>query len=192
MGAGYSLVELAFVMGTIATVGGMAVPQVLSSLDHYRTTGAARYFSTKLQWTRMEAVVRSREVAVQIVRIDGEYVYSVFVDGDGDGVRTRDIRSGMDWRLSDPEKLPTGFPGVDFGVLPGLPSVDGGSAPPGTDPIKLGASELLSFSASGTSSSGSVYIRGRRQTQYVIRVFGVTGKTRVLRFSPGTRQWTPL
>ena len=184
--------ELAFVMGTIATISGIAVPQVLSSLDDYRTAGAARYFSTRLQRTRMEALVRSREVAVRFLRVGGEYEYSVFVDGDGDGVRTRDIRSGMDWQLGMPEKLPVAFPGVDFGVLPGLPAVDSGSPPPGADPIKLGASDLLSFSANGTSSSGSVYIRGRRQAQYVVRVFGITAKTRVLKFSPGRRQWIPL
>lgn len=192
MRAGHSLVELVFVMGIIATISGIAVPQVLSSLDDYRTAGAARYFSTRLQRTRMEALVRSREVAVRFVQVDGVYEYSVFVDGDGDGVRTRDIRSGMDWQLGAPEKLSIPFTGVDFGVLPGLPAVDSGSAPPGTDPIKVGASDLLSFSANGTSSSGSVYIRGRRQSQYVVRVFGITAKPRVLKFSPGRRQWTPL
>ena len=120
------------------------------------------------------------------------YEYAVYLDGNGDGVRTHDINSGVDTALGAPERLGDQFQGVDFGVLPGLPSVDTGSAPPGNDPIKLGASNLLSFSANGTSSTGSLYIKGQRGTQYVIRVFGVTGKTRVLKFSRSTQLWHPL
>ena len=78
---------------------------------------------------------------------------------------------------------------MTFGVLPGLPPVDAGGAPPGTDPIKLGAGSLLTFSAQGTSSSGSVYIRGQRTAQYVIRVFGETGKVRILKYDARNRQW---
>ena len=120
------------------------------------------------------------------------YSYATYVDGNGDGVRTADISNAVDRPLGAVEQLGDVFPGVDFGALPGLPSVDPGGTPPGSDPIRLGASDILSFSAMGTSSSGSVYIRGRGAAQYVIRVFGETGRTRILRFDVSTRQWKPL
>jgi type II secretory pathway pseudopilin PulG len=189
---GYSLVEAVVVMAMATTVGGMAVPQLLASIDDYRTAGAMRYLAARVQQTRMEAIVRSREVAMKFTQAGGTYEYAVYVDGNGDGVRTHDINSAVDTALGAPERLGDQFQGVDFGVLPGLPSVDGGSAPPGNDPIKLGASNLLSFSANGTSSTGSLYIKGQRGAQYVIRVFGVTGKTRVLKFSRSTQLWHPL
>jgi hypothetical protein len=84
------------------------------------------------------------------------------------------------------------FPGVDFGAIPGLPAIDAGGTAPGSDPIRLGAGSLATFSAAGTSSSGTVYIRSRRDAQYAVRIFGATGKTRMLKFDPGTRQWRPL
>ncbi len=62
----------------------------------------------------------------------------------------------------------------------------------GTDPIKLGASNILTFSPAGTSSPGSLYVLGRNRAQYVIRVLGQTGKTRVLKFDARARQWNPL
>jgi hypothetical protein len=34
-----------------------------------------------------------------------------------------------------------------------------------------------------------VYIRGRSKVQYVIRILGDTGRTRVLKFDPHARQW---
>src|SRR5260221_1855603 len=74
------------------------------------------------------------------------------------------------------------FPGVLFGALPGLPPVDAGGQPPGNDPVRLGAGNMASFSSIGTASTGSLYIRGRQRAQYVVRIYGDTGKTRILKF----------
>jgi type II secretory pathway pseudopilin PulG len=188
---GYSLIELLFVMAAAATAGSIAIPPLLSALDDYRTAGAVRYISTRIQRTRMEAVTRSTSVAMQFVQAGTGFSYRTFIDGNGDGVRTQDINNGVDRPLGAIERIPDNFSGVDFRVLPGLPAVDSSVLPPGTDPIKLGSSNLLSYSPIGTSSSGSVYICGRSNTQYVIRVLGDTGRTRILRFDARTRQWTP-
>ena len=76
--------------------------------------------------------------------------------------------------------------------FPGLPPVDPGGTAPGTDPIRLGAAYMASFSAVGTSSSGTVYIRSRRDAQYAVRIFGETGKTRMLKYDARTRLWKQL
>jgi len=189
---GYSLIELLFVMSAAATAGGIAIPSLLTALDDYRTAGAVRYISTRIQRTRMEAVSRSTNAAMQFIQVGAGYSYGIYVDGNGDGVRTLDIKNGIDRRLGAIERLPDNYAGVDFGLLPGLPPVDPGSPAPGTDPIKLGSSNLLSYSSIGTSSSGSVYVRGRGKVQYVIRILGDTGRTRVLKFDPYAHQWKAL
>jgi len=189
---GYSLLELLLVLGTVVTLAGIAIPQILATLDEYRVSGAARYVATRIQRTRMEAVSRSTAAAMRFVQNGGTYSFSVYMDGNGDGVRTQDIRDGIDQQVADVERLPDSFSGVEFGLLPGLPPVDVGSAAPGEDPIKLGSSNLLSYSPVGTSTSGSLYIRGRGQSQCVVRVFGDTGRTRVMKFDIRTRQWRPI
>ena len=189
---GYSVLEPLLVLATVVTLIGLAIPQILATLDDYRVSGAARYVATRIQRTRMEAVSRSTAAAMQFVQNDGHYSFGVYVDGNGDGVRTQDIREGTDPQVAAVEHLPDTFSGVEFGLLPGLPPVDVGGAAPGVDPIKLGASNLLSYSPTGTSTSGSLYVRGRGQSQYVVRVFGDTGRTRVLKFDVRTRQWRPL
>jgi hypothetical protein len=78
------------------------------------------------------------------------------------------------------------------GALPGLPSVDPGGTAPGSDPVRLGSGNIASFSAAGTASSGTIYIRGRRDVQYAVRIFGETGKTRMLKFDARTRRWKPV
>jgi type II secretory pathway pseudopilin PulG len=188
---GYSLVELLFVAGLIVTISAMAIPQVATGMDEFRTAGAARYISTRLQRTRMEALARSVDVAMQFTRTANGYAFAVYADGNRNGVLTADIEAGADRGLGAIERLRDHFAGVDFGTLPGLPAIDVGGVPPGTDPIRLGPSNLATFAAAGTATSGSVYVRGR-SAQYVVRIFGGTGKTRVMKFHPRTKQWKPL
>jgi type II secretory pathway pseudopilin PulG len=188
---GYSLLELLFVLGTMATIGGIAIPAVTAAFDEQRAAGAVRYVATRIQRVRMEAVSRRVNVAL---RFDtGTPVsFRVYVDGDGDGVRADDIAAGVDPAEGPPERLPDNFRGVDFGVLPALPPVESGSSPPGSDPIRLGTARVLSYSAAGTSSSGSLYVLGHGSVQFVVRVLGDTGRVRVLEFDVRRRQWKPV
>jgi hypothetical protein len=183
---------LVWVTGLCVTLGAIAVPQTLLELDEVRTAGAARYVAGRFQQARMEAVMQSTAVAVQFTESADGYSFATFGDGNRNGVLARDIQRGVDRLLKPAERLSDQFPGVNFGAVPGVPAVDSGTTPPGTDPIRLGASNMVSFSAAGTSSSGSVYIRGRRTAQFVVRIFGETGKMRVLTFDRGARQWRPL
>ena len=191
MAAGYSLVELIFVLGLVATLSGVAIPEMLAALDDFRATGAARYVAARLQRARMEAVMRSAEVTVKFMRTPAGYAFAVYVDGNRNGVRSADVANGIDRLLSGPERLTDNFREVDFGTFDGLPPVDAGAPAPGNDPIRIGVSDMATFTAKGTSSAGSLYIRSRR-TQYVIRIFGATGKTRLLKFDVRSHQWKPI
>lgn len=189
---GFSFVELLFVTALFATLTAIAVPQMLAGLDEWRTAGAARYLSSRLYQARMEAAVRTTNTAIRFVSVGSSYEYAVFVDGNHNGVRTRDIERGIDREIQRKERLIDHFPGVDFGALPGLPPVDPTAPAPGKDPIRFGSSDMATFTALGSSSPGSLYVRGRGQAQYVIRVFGETGKIRILKFYPKSREWKPL
>ena len=136
--------------------------------------------------------MRSTSVAMKFAQTPDGYSYTVYLDGNGNGVLTADIQSGVDRPFNGTERLRDHFAGVEFGAVPGLPPIDPGGTPPGTDPIRLGVSSLATFTALGTSSSGTVYIRGRRDAQYVVRIYGQTGKVRVLKFDARSRQWKGL
>jgi hypothetical protein len=139
----------------------------------------------------MEAVTRNANAAMRFTRSGGSYMYAVYVDGNANGVLGRDIQRGIDLEIRPDEQISVLFPGVDFGALSGLPAVDGSSAP-GSNPIRFGSGDMVSFTAHGTSTPGSLYLRGRNHSQYVIRVFGDTGKTRVLKFDSRTFTWRQL
>ncbi|MGE5246383.1 MAG: Tfp pilus assembly protein FimT/FimU [Betaproteobacteria bacterium] len=183
--------ELLFALGLIVTMTAVAIPNTLGMLDEYRAAGAARYISGRLARVRAEAIARSADVGIRFDRTAEGYAYTTYVDGNGNGIRTVEIQSGIDAELLPAERLPEKFSGVDFGVLSELPAVDSGSAPPGTDPIHVGSSGTATFTPSGTASSGSLYIRGKGSTQWVVRIFGTTGRTRLLKFDPIRRRWSP-
>lgn len=190
--SGYSLLELIAAMALSVTVSAAAVPEYLAARDEVRASGAVHHISGRLQRARMEAVLRSAMVGVQFTQAANGYSYAVYVDGNRNGVLTRDIQRGIDRLIGPPERLPEQFAGIEFGAIPGVPPVDPGGTPPGTDPIRLGAGSIASFSPTGTSSSGTVYIRSGRNTQYAVRIFGETGRTRMLKFEPRTRQWKQM
>ena len=189
--AAFSFIEIMFVLGTAATVSAVAVPETLATIDDSRTAAAARYISTRLQRTRMEAVSRNGSAALRLSRLPDHYEFGGYVDGNGNGVLSRDIQSGVDQLFQPVDRLGDHFSGVDFGATADLPAVDPTSPAPGDDPIRLGSSDMVTFTPTGTATSGSLYIRGRRGSQYVVRVYGETGKTRVLRFNAGSGQWIP-
>ena len=186
---GYCLIEVVFVASLSVVLAAIAIPQFLVSLDDHRAAGAARYVSTHCARARIEAIRSGHDVAVRFTQDEDGVAYGVYEDRDG--VRTSDIQRGVDTIMLRPERLSNTFPGVEFAVPAGLPPVDSGSPTDG-DPLKLGAGNLLSYSSQGTSSSGSIYVRGRNGAQYVIRAYGETGKTRLLKFNATSRRWNPL
>ena len=67
----------------------------------------------------------------------------------------------------------------------------GGELAPGDDPVRMGNSSLVSFSPLGSATSGTLYVAARRGPQMAIRVYGATGRVRVLTFDAQARQWRP-
>ena len=61
-----------------------------------RETGAARAFTMRMRQTRLEALQRSVNVALHFVTTSDAPHFRAYVDGNGNGVRTREIASGAD------------------------------------------------------------------------------------------------
>ena len=190
--AASSTVEIVFVLGLAATIGAVAAAESLHAVDEARARGAARYLATRLQQARIEAVAAGATTALRVVRTGVNYQFTTYPDGNGNGVTARDVAAGVDAAIRPLETLGERFPGVEFGALSGLPPVDPGGVPPGTDPIRLGTGDSVSFTAVGTASPGSVYVLGRGGVQFAIRIFAETGKTRVMRFQQGSGRWMPI
>jgi len=174
-------------LATSVTMAALAVALVGSAIDEMRTASAARYVAGRIGSARIDAVRRARAVALRFEAVDGDYQYAPYEDGNGNGVRTTEVRAGIDRPLGPFERLGDKFPGVRFELAPDAPDADGDMST-GADGVRIGSAQLLTMSADGTATSGTLYVRGRKG-QYAIRVLGVTGRTRMLQYSAGNRTW---
>jgi prepilin-type N-terminal cleavage/methylation domain-containing protein len=186
---GYSLLELLMVIAIIVVVAGAAIPLAHGSVDRTRAAGAARYVAGRMAMARFEAVRRSAHVAIRFVEQGDGYWLRAYVDGNGNGVLSRDIGRGIDRPITVDERLDHHFSGVTFGILPNVPGIDPGQPFNTSDPIQIGASSLLSFNPTGACTSGTLFIRSLRGAQFAVRVLGATGRTRVFEFNFGDGRW---
>ncbi len=185
---GFTILELLFVLAIAGTLTTIAVPQGLRALDDFRTRAAARYLAQRLGDARLSAIKRSLAHGLRFEAAVPDYRFTTVMDGNANGLRTADIQRGVDRTLTQPELLAWHFRDVDFGILDGVPDADGQPAN-GSDGVRVGASKLLALNPDGTSSSGTLYLHGRERSQYAVRVLGVTGRVRVLKYDPVRRRW---
>jgi len=72
-----TLGELVVTTGLTVTAMATAVPTLQAGLDDARVAGAARYLSSRLAESRMEAIQRSRRVAMRFADVDAQYAFTV-------------------------------------------------------------------------------------------------------------------
>lgn len=185
---GQTLVEILF---TLSILGSVAVTG-LTVMNHARRAYALAAATSELrslfQRVRMTAVAHDRNIAIRFRPAERDaWSWSVYEDGDGDGVRNDDITRGVD-RLIEKPRLFQHAP-VRIGV-PGEPIPD--PTAPGKAlslrlPVRFGTSLLCSFSRAGEATNGSVVLTdGSGAT--VIRVGGTSARINVLRWNG--KAWT--
>lgn len=189
---GMALVDVLAATGLSLVMAGMAVPVVGGTLERERTLVGAHYLAAAVQRARLEALKRSAVVAVRLQELDGRTSVQLFADGNGNGVLQRDIDRHFDPALTMAEWLDEHASGVSLQINQTIADVGGGGElAPGDDPVRMGNSSLVSFSPLGSATSGTLYVAARRGPQMAIRVYGATGRVRVLTFDAQARQWRP-
>lgn len=189
--AGSSLVELLVATALVVLIAALATPTVFGARDTIRAAGAADYVASLLDLARSEAVRRQANVALRFEGPDTGFRYTLVADGNGDGVRSAQILSGVDPAIRAAERLDQQFPGVGFGVAEGVGPIEAGDPIEDDDPIRFGRSRMVSFSPTGTCTPGTLYVLGRGRRQLAVRVLGATGRLRVLEFNFGVSSWQP-
>ena len=175
------------VLSIIACVLGIGLPVLTNGADAKRTRDAASFLAGQFRLARQRAAMTGRNVAIVFEDLAGDIGWRLCEDGDRDGVSRSDINSGLDRCEAAAQPLSYRFSRVVVGYEPGVPSPDGETD---ASPVRFGLAQMAVFTPTGTASAGTVAVRGAGANQFAVRVSGVTGRTRVLRFDPGTREWS--
>lgn len=170
----------------------IAVPVIGGTLERERAIAGARYLAGQLQHARLEALKRARAVAIRIAIVDNRTHLRLYADGNGNGVLQRDIDRGIDPPLFPATWLDDNARGMTLRINQSITEVGGAAVlRPGDDPLRIGASSLLTFSPIGSATGGTLYVAAQRGPQLAVRVFGATGRVRTLMFDANARQWRP-
>lgn len=185
--AGASLVEMVLVLAIVSCVLGVGLPVLTNGADARRTRDAASFLAGQFRLARQRAVMTGRHVAIVFDEVAGEVGWRLCEDGDRDGLSRDEIDAGLDRCEAPTQPLSVRFPEVRVGYVLGVPSPDGETD---VSPLRFGVSRMAVFTPTGTASSGTVAVRGPGANQFAVRISGVTGRTRTLRFDPGRGEWT--
>jgi type II secretory pathway pseudopilin PulG len=185
---GRTLLELVFVLAGLLVLASMLLPGLRAYSQETHLMGAAQVFRGQFREAYSIAVRRGVATAIRFEeKADGAY-YSLYVDGNHNGVLKTDIARGVDRRIAGPVRLDSGAYGVRVGINAKVPAIppDSGTLDP-RDPIRFGASNMLSFSPLGTATPGTFYLAGEH-AQAAVRVTPGTARVRIM-FCRG-RRWT--
>jgi prepilin-type N-terminal cleavage/methylation domain-containing protein len=191
---GYTLAELLAVLAIVAIAVAVTLPAAAQLRDAGRAAAGARVMASLLSSQRWKSTTTGRTTGFQFRKIGADWTWREVADGNGNGLRSAEIARGVDIVLGGDRSLGERVDHVTLGFPPGGTFPE---APPGTsrlqlgdDPVRFGRSDLISFSALGASSSGTLYVTDGHRGLYAIVLFGPSTRLRVWRWNPEELRWT--
>ncbi len=191
---GASLVEWTVAIALLAIGAAVVLPAASSLRQAARVEAGARTMASVFVARRFEAVAASRSLGLHFQRDADGWGWREAIDRNGNGLRTAELAAGIDAYASGPRRLEGWVSGIRVGLLPdrSVPEAPPGTGilAPGGDPVRFGASDVVSFSPDGRSSSGTLYVTDGREGLCAIVLFGPAVRARVWRWRPEQGRWT--
>jgi hypothetical protein len=190
--SGITLVELIFWLMVLSWIAVMLTQGYTRLEEAIAMRSAVHETTVAFYRARSTAVARNRNVGLKFRMNGPRHEWTLYFDGNGNGIRSSEITSGVDpaigvyvpWSRNDV------LPGIMTGTRVPDPGNPGGYLDRIDDPIRFNNSDICSFSGMGESTPGSVYLWDGRDRMAVVRVFGGTGRIRTLYYRRGERGWT--
>ena len=184
---GYTLIEILIVVAIIGLILGIAIPNFASMRRRMALRAAAGELRSLFHLVRMRAIARGVNTGVKFAMQDGAWHFATYEDGDRDGVRNDDIKSGVDPMVARPRIVFSQSQIVTIG-LPGYSFKD-----PDGDTVKsavtFNQTSLCSFSPIGEATPGTIYLTDNAGELWCVRVYGATAKIRALRYDRAKKRW---
>ena len=191
--AGVTLPELVLLMALTSWSFALVVPGALRLRESVVIRSAVHETTVAFYRARAYAISRNRSVGLKFRQNGPGYEWTLYADGNGNGVLTSEIASGVDPSIGAYYPWPRNdvFPGIMTGTRVPDPGNPGHYLDRIDDPIRFNNSDICSFSGIGESTPGSVYLWDGHDRMAVVRVFGGTAKVRTLYYRRGEKGWTP-
>jgi prepilin-type N-terminal cleavage/methylation domain-containing protein len=189
---GHTLPEVLVVIAVTAVLTTLTVRFFEDLAAAAELTALTGRLSGLMYRCRGSAMVQGRAVSLVFERrVGDDWRCFIAEDGDGDGVRRSDIRTGRDRIVSEVLQLEGQRAGL--GILSGVrvPNPSGRGYLRGNldDPVRAGRGDIITFTPRSTATPSSVYLTDRKWRMRVLRVYGGTARVHSLFWRRGWGEW---
>lgn len=181
---GMSLPEVLAVLAVLAILGMVSVGVAGRIIEQASGRSLVTTFKALVAAACTRAIQERRYVGIVFEDGPRGATGRLYADGDGDGILREDIRGGVDRPLGSAVVLRAERAYV--GIPDGATKDPMGKPLGGTDPVRFGRGEILSFSPLALATPGSLYLtESDGREGWAFRVAGVDGRVRVFRWFDG-------
>jgi type II secretion system GspH-like protein len=191
--SGVTAAEILAALAIAAALIALIAPGAAQLQASVSMRSAASETAAAFTLARAYAVRHGVTVGLKFRKNGDRYEWTLYRDGNGNGLRTAEIDRGID------RPIGVSFPWTRWDVKPGIlrdtpvpdPSNPGRFLARPDDPIRFNSSDICSFSPVGESTPGSVYLWDGKDRMGVVRVYGRSAKVRSLYHRRGEVTWKP-
>jgi prepilin-type N-terminal cleavage/methylation domain-containing protein len=187
---GFSALEIIVAVAIAGLIALCAIPAFANYRRTASMTSQAAELRSIFRAVRSRAVASGHHAGVKFTRTADRWTYSLYEDGDGDGIRNDDIASGVDRRYAGPSPFVPQFDIARIALLPTtIRDPDGDRLVPTAPAVQFNRSTICSFAPTGGGTPGTVYITDGAGRLCALRVYGASGRVRMLRYDGTRRRW---
>lgn len=189
---GISAPELLAVVAIVGILVAAGVPAFRTMGKRAELRGAVNEIRSVVRMARSRAVARGANSAIRFEDQHGVWMFALYDDLDGDGVRNQDIRKGTDRRAGPWREVLSSGSSIRI-AMPDFPIRDPETRKylsPNASPVRFNASQLCSFGPNGGGTAGSIFLTNGTEGVAMVRVTGATGRVRAIVYDRASETWS--
>lgn len=187
---GFAFIDLIVVLAIVGIIVLCAIPAFAAYRRQSSVLAAAHEMRSLLRAVRSRAIAHDGNCGVKFVKTATNWTYTLYDDGNANGISNANITKGIEKRYFGPAVVMPSFRTASISLLPKtIRDPDGAKLLPSDPALQFGNSTICSFSPQGGGTPGTIYISDGISNLYCVRVFGATGRLRMLRYDSGKQKW---
>ncbi|MCX7831177.1 MAG: type II secretion system GspH family protein [Acidobacteria bacterium] len=177
---GFSLVESLAALTIISLLFLISISAIGAIKEKSIAESLVRTFQAVASEARARSISEGVNFGIVFSERNGEVYALLYKDGDFDGITKDDIKKGIDKPSSQQELLTK--ESARIAIPEGVKKDPLGNKIVGSDPIRFGSGDILTFSPKATATPGTLYItEGIGDDGWAVRVAGIDGRIRIYR-----------
>ncbi len=189
----FTLIDTVAALGLLGIFAAIGVPPLQEMMAATELRLATSEVAAAFYEARVYALRHSANVAVRFAVENDAVSWSLYRDGDGDGVLSEDILRGIDHPVRGSRRLAHFGSRIHFGFPAGKEPTEIGDPTRRIknleDPIRFNRSDMASFSSLGTATPGTAYVTDGKSLLMAVRITSLSAKVTLWEYDRKIQRW---